>query len=72
MPPQQPLKDLVRETASHVLNNGGVVRKLSSWGTLSLPQRMRRHKQYHYIGEYVSFPYSLVGPLAYFCLVIGL
>lgn len=52
---QKPLKDLVRQTALHVMNNGGVVRKISSWGTLSLPQRMRRHKQAHYIGEYVRF-----------------
>ena len=50
---QKHIKDLVTRVASHVLDNGGVVRKLDSWGTQTLPQRMRRNKQYHTIGECV-------------------
>jgi len=46
------IRELVHLTASHVMDNGGVVRKLTSWGTLSLPQRMHRHKQYFSIGDY--------------------
>lgn len=48
---QKNIKDLVRQTALHVMNNGGVVRKLKSLGTQSLPQRMRRHGHFHRIGE---------------------
>lgn len=48
---QKHIKDLVHQTAMHVMNNGGVVRRIYSLGTLSLPQRMHRHKQYHQIGE---------------------
>jgi len=46
------IKELVELAAKHVINNGGVVRRLNSLGTLSLPQRMRRHQQYHQIGDY--------------------
>ncbi|KAG6842181.1 hypothetical protein C0991_001674 [Blastosporella zonata] len=46
------IKELVRQTATHVLNAGGVVRKINSMGTLTLPQRMRRHKAAHSIGDY--------------------
>jgi small subunit ribosomal protein S6 len=48
---QKYIKELVTLAATHVMNNGGVVRRLDSWGTLSLPQRMRRHNQTHYIAE---------------------
>lgn len=35
------------------MNNGGVVRKIDSWGTFGLPQRMKRHAGYNTYGEYV-------------------
>ena len=37
----------------HVLDNGGTVRGFRYWGTLTLPQRMRRQKEYFNYGEYV-------------------
>jgi len=46
------LKELVRQSATHVMNAGGVVRNINYWGTQTLPQRMRRHKAYYEIGEY--------------------
>ncbi|KAJ7217957.1 ribosomal protein S6, partial [Mycena pura] len=46
------IKELVRQSALHVLDAGGVVRKFDSWGTRSLPQRMHRHGNYHEIGDY--------------------
>ncbi|CAG8499886.1 11642_t:CDS:2 [Paraglomus brasilianum] len=46
------LKDLVRTSAKYVLNNGGAVRGFSSWGTLALPTRTRRHQEYHTEGYY--------------------
>jgi len=52
------IKDLVHHSASHILKNGGVVRKLTSWGTLSLPQRMRRHQQYHTVGDYWTMAFD--------------
>ena len=52
--PQKHIKDLVTRAATHILDNGGVVRKLDSWGTRTLPQRMRRAKTYYNIGECVS------------------
>jgi hypothetical protein len=33
------------------MNNAGVVRDIKSHGTKVLPQRMRRHKHTHNIGE---------------------
>lgn len=39
------------------MQSGGVVRDIQSWGTLVLPQRMKRlggkDQPYHAIGEYV-------------------
>lgn len=51
---QKHIKELVRQTAMHVLNAGGVVRGIDSWGTCRLPQRMRRHQQYYDKGEWVE------------------
>ena len=48
---QKHIKELVRQTAMHVLNAGGAVRGINSWGTSRLPQRMRRHQQNYNIGE---------------------
>ena len=52
---QKHIKDLVTLAAKHVMDNGGVVRSLDSWGTLSLPQKMYRHDQWFKIGESVQF-----------------
>jgi ribosomal protein S6 len=34
---------------------GGVVRKIESWGTMQLPQRMKKKRTnaYEHVGEYV-------------------
>ncbi|EJF65083.1 ribosomal protein S6 [Dichomitus squalens] len=57
-PEYKHIKDLVTRVASHVLKEGGVVRKLDSWGTCTLPQRMRRNKQYHTIGDYWTMQFD--------------
>jgi small subunit ribosomal protein S6 len=54
-PFQKHIKELVRQTATHIMNARGVVRSINSWGTLTLPQRMRRHGEIHSTGEYVVF-----------------
>lgn len=46
-----PLRDLVQSTSRLVLNHGGVVRNVQYWGKRTLPQRARRHQQYHTAGE---------------------
>ena len=50
---QKHIKDLVTQSAMHVLDSGGTVRGFRYWGTRTLPQRMRRHKQFFNYGEYV-------------------
>lgn len=35
------------------MNSGGVVRNIKSWGALTLPQRMRRHKHNYNVGQCV-------------------
>lgn len=37
------------------MNARGVVRSINSWGTLTLPQRMKRHGETHLTGECVLF-----------------
>jgi small subunit ribosomal protein S6 len=51
--PQRQIKSLVRLAATHVFNNGGVVRGIQYWGTETLPQRMRSHGTNHEHGECV-------------------
>ncbi|THV02342.1 ribosomal protein S6 [Dendrothele bispora CBS 962.96] len=46
------IKQLVTQTCTHLLDNGAVVRKIDSWGTLVLPQRMKRYRVHHSIGDY--------------------
>ncbi|GAW05428.1 37s ribosomal protein mrp17 [Lentinula edodes] len=46
------IKQLVDQTCRHIMNNGGVVRKIDSWGTFGLPQRMKRHAGYNTYGDY--------------------
>jgi small subunit ribosomal protein S6 len=52
---QQHIRSLVQQSATQILQAGGVVRKIESWGTLQLPQRMKKKRTnaYEYIGEYV-------------------
>lgn len=52
-PIQAHIRELVRQSATHVMNNGGVVRNINSWGTLTLPQRMKRHGPLQSVGECV-------------------
>jgi small subunit ribosomal protein S6 len=51
---QRHIKELVTTCATHVLDNGGVVRSLNNWGTRVLPSRMNRHQQWHTMGEFVA------------------
>ncbi|KAJ7287433.1 ribosomal protein S6 [Mycena rebaudengoi] len=51
-PEYKHIHNLVQQSANHILDAGGVVRKIDSWGTQTLPQRMRRHGNYHEIGDY--------------------
>lgn len=46
-----PLRDLVKSTSKLILENGGAVRGVQYWGQRRLPQRARRHQQYHSTGE---------------------
>ena len=48
---QQHIRELVRQSAMHVINNGGVVRSINSWGTRTLPQKMKRHGPRQSVGE---------------------
>lgn len=68
---QKHIKELVRQTATHVMNAGGVVRNVNSWGTLTLPQRMKRHGGIHAIGERVSSLSCLSPPDLIHRTVIG-
>lgn len=57
------IRELIRQSATHVMNQGGVVRKIESWGTRTLPQRMKRQGPYVNVGECVSQSlYLLVSP----------
>ncbi|KAF7306134.1 hypothetical protein HMN09_00768700 [Mycena chlorophos] len=51
-PEYKHIHGLVKQSALHILDAGGVVRNIGSWGTRQLPQRMRRHGNYHEIGDY--------------------
>ncbi|KAH7888595.1 ribosomal protein S6 [Phlebopus sp. FC_14] len=46
------IKDLVTRSARHVMDAGGVVRNIDFWGTQTLPQKMRRHKESFTVGDY--------------------
>ncbi|PAV18693.1 ribosomal S6 [Pyrrhoderma noxium] len=46
------VKDLVTQSAKLLLDNGSPIREIKFLGTKSLPQRMKRHKAYHTIGDY--------------------
>ncbi|PPQ79961.1 hypothetical protein CVT25_003033 [Psilocybe cyanescens] len=46
------IRELVGQAAMHIMNNGGVVRNINSWGTKSLPQKMKRHGPSQALGDY--------------------
>ncbi|KAF9501587.1 hypothetical protein BDN71DRAFT_1501294 [Pleurotus eryngii] len=48
----QHIRELVRQSAMHVMNAGGAVRNLNYWGTQILPQRMSRHGVKQDRGDY--------------------
>jgi len=48
----QHIRELVRQSATHVMNSGGVVRKIDSWGTKTLPQKMKRNGPLQSVGDY--------------------
>ncbi|KAF9012410.1 ribosomal protein S6 [Cyathus striatus] len=52
------IRELVRQSALHVMNAGGVVRSINSWGTQKLPQRMKRYGKYEEIGDYWSLHFD--------------
>ncbi|GJE95915.1 ribosomal protein S6 [Phanerochaete sordida] len=52
LPEYSHIKQLVSLAAKHVMDRGGVVRKLNSWGTMTLPQRMHRRRKWHDVGDY--------------------
>ncbi|KIM40178.1 hypothetical protein M413DRAFT_173222 [Hebeloma cylindrosporum] len=52
VPKYQHIRELVRQSSMHVMNSGGVVRRINSWGTRTLPQRMKRHGTLQSIGDY--------------------
>ncbi|KAI9318102.1 30S ribosomal protein S6 [Dichotomocladium elegans] len=50
---QSNLKDLIRSSATQVLQRGGVVRNLENWGDMKLPHRIKRHQEYFTEGQYL-------------------
>ncbi|ORX81710.1 30S ribosomal protein S6 [Basidiobolus meristosporus CBS 931.73] len=46
------LADLLRKTATQVMERGGVVRGFENMGEQALPYRMKRHQTYHSEGRY--------------------
>ncbi|TFL04328.1 hypothetical protein BDV98DRAFT_562059 [Pterulicium gracile] len=56
------VKELVRQASVQVMQSGGVVRDIQSWGTLVLPQRMKRlggkDQPYHAIGDYWTLSFA--------------
>ncbi|ORY94002.1 30S ribosomal protein S6 [Syncephalastrum racemosum] len=47
------LRDLIKTTATHVMNQGGVVRGFDNLGTeKKLPHRIKRHQEYHTKGDF--------------------
>ncbi|KAF7721759.1 hypothetical protein EC973_004153 [Apophysomyces ossiformis] len=46
------LKDLIKSSATQILQRGGVVRGFDSWGEMKLPHRIKRHQQHFTHGQY--------------------
>ncbi|WFD31343.1 hypothetical protein MSPP1_002377 [Malassezia sp. CBS 17886] len=57
-----PLRDLVKSTSRLVLDHGGAVRNVQYWGKRTLPQRARRHQQYHSAGDYWLMQFDTNAP----------
>ena len=45
------LKDLIRTSATQILEKGGVVRGFDNWGDRPLPHRIKRHQEYFNEGQ---------------------
>lgn len=45
-------------SAKHIMDQGGVVRNIEFWGTQTVPQKMRRHKQVFTIADYWSMHFD--------------
>lgn len=56
------LRDLVHSTSRLVFDYGGVVRNVQYWGKRTLPQRARRHQQYHTAGDYWLMQFDTNAP----------
>ena len=54
---QRHIKELVRRSALHVMDGGGVVRGFRYWGLMTLPQTTHKQKAIHTHGEYVPRTY---------------
>ncbi|KAI0063560.1 hypothetical protein BV25DRAFT_1824107 [Artomyces pyxidatus] len=52
------IKELVRLSATQIMNQGGVVRGIKYWGLKTLPQRMRQNRVYHSYGDYWSMHFD--------------
>jgi len=52
------ISDLIRNSANHIMSHGGVVRGVKFGGTKTLPQRFKRHGNYHTIGDYWSLHFD--------------
>ncbi|KAL5507304.1 hypothetical protein ACEPAH_6760 [Sanghuangporus vaninii] len=51
-PEYRHIKDLVQSSANFLLDQGSAVREIRYLGLKNLPQKMRRHKHNHIIGDY--------------------
>ncbi|WFD36029.1 Subunit of heteropentameric Replication factor C (RF-C) [Malassezia cuniculi] len=56
------LRDLVSSTSRLIFDHGGVVRNVQYWGKRTLPQRARRHQQYHTAGDYWLMQFDTNAP----------
>ncbi|CAO1631709.1 unnamed protein product [Sympodiomycopsis kandeliae] len=62
-PSSAPFRELIRSTSRLVVDNGGVVRGMQYWGLRNLPQRARRHQQYHTKGDYFLMHFDTNPPV---------
>lgn len=46
------MRDLIRTTSRLLIDNGGAVRGTQYWGRRTLPQKARRHQQWHTEGDH--------------------
>eukprot|EP00730_Choanoeca_flexa_P018264 TRINITY_DN8874_c0_g2_i1.p1 TRINITY_DN8874_c0_g2~~TRINITY_DN8874_c0_g2_i1.p1 ORF type:complete len:118 (+),score=11.15 TRINITY_DN8874_c0_g2_i1:28-381(+) len=52
------LVQAVKPICSQILNNGGIIRDVSSQGNLDLPYRMKAHFEYHKVGRYATVEFD--------------